>query len=45
MRVFINRVIQEEGLYIDGSNEYYANPHVIGIGDGTVFTGAIDIIT
>jgi hypothetical protein len=28
---------------IDGSNEYYANPHVIVIGDIVVFIGAIEI--
>jgi hypothetical protein len=31
-------------FYIDGYNEYYANRHVIGIGDRIVFIGAIDII-
>jgi hypothetical protein len=29
---------------IDGSNEYYDNPHVIGIGDRVLFIGAIGII-
>jgi hypothetical protein len=28
--------------YVDGSNEYYADPHV-GIGDRAVFVGAIDV--
>jgi hypothetical protein len=39
----IDRVIQGDGFlyYIDGSNEYYANPHVIGVGDRAVFIGAI----
>jgi hypothetical protein len=30
-------------LYFDGSNKYYANPHVIGIGDKAVYVGAIDL--
>jgi hypothetical protein len=30
--------------HIDDSNEYFANPHVIGIGDRVVLIGAIDIV-
>jgi hypothetical protein len=28
---------------LDGSNEFYANPHVIGMGDRAVFIGAFDL--
>jgi hypothetical protein len=37
------------GMYvyvcIDGSNEYYTNPYLIGIGDRAVLIGAIGIIS
>jgi hypothetical protein len=38
-----SRFILAEASHIDGSNGYYANSHVIGIGDRAVFVGAIDI--
>jgi hypothetical protein len=38
--VNINNFTQKQ---IDGSNEYYVNPHVIGIGDRAVFVGAIEM--
>jgi hypothetical protein len=42
--LYLRYYLEFFSLHINGSNEFYANPHVLGIGDRAVFVGAIDII-
>jgi hypothetical protein len=41
--MYNNKMFQKS--QIDGSDEYYANLNVLGIGDRAVFIGAIEIVT